>query len=106
MSSHHHSSGRRWLRVAVAVMVMVCAFVLLPSSVSGSMPGDNGEVLVYGHVGGERGLYLVDLEPLSLTKLPIDVHDLDLHSAAWSPTGSHLALTRSDLNNEEHGLWV
>ena len=70
MSSHHHSSGRRWLRVAVAVMVMVCAFVLLPSSVSGSMPGDNGEVLVYGHVGGERGLYLVDLEPLSLTKLP------------------------------------
>jgi hypothetical protein len=70
------------------------------------LPGDNGELLIFGGVGGERGLYLVDLQPLSLTKLPIEVHDLDLYSASWSPTGSYLAFTRYDPASEEHGLWV
>ena len=90
----------------VCVAAIGCLVVLLPSPVSGSLPGDNGELLIFGGVGGERGLYLVDLQPLSLTKLPIEVHDLDLYSASWSPTGSYLAFTRYDPASEEHGRWL
>ncbi|MCP3997702.1 MAG: hypothetical protein GY722_21975 [bacterium] len=90
-----------WMALALAMFV-----ALLPSPASGSMPGDNGEILVFGHVDGERGLYLLDLKEVSLTKLPIEAHDLSLHSAAWSPTGSHIAFIRSDSEHKNHGLWV
>jgi len=91
---------------AAIVVAAVIAVMFDASPVAGSFPGENGEILVFGSVDRESGLYLVDLDPLSIRKLPIEAHDLDLYSAAWSPTGSHIAFTRFDAGDDSHGLWI
>ncbi len=107
MTRQNRRSWRLESSVAISVLVAAVAVVLPQSPAAGSMPGANGELLIQGYVDGTSGLFLVDLDTLATTRLPIETAEpFELYEAAWSPNGAEIAFTRRNTDTNEDGLWL